>query len=108
MTRRLLVLGRASKPLHQTRSLHEVVPPRARARRAHPHDQGIPLVAFGCRVAVLRPLLERPATPKGGRPPKHPLRVIIDAVRYLVRSGCAWRLLPCDFPPPGTVYWWFT
>jgi transposase len=30
-----------------------------------------------------------------------------DAIRYLVRTGCAWRLLPHDFPPPGTVYWWF-
>jgi transposase len=57
--------------------------------------------------AVLVPLLQRPATPKGGRPPKHPLRLVIDAIRYLVRSGCAWRLLPRDFPPPGTVYWWF-
>jgi putative transposase len=57
--------------------------------------------------AVLVPLLKRPATPKGGRPPKHPLRHIVDAIRYLVRTGCAWRLLPGDFPPPGTVYWWF-
>jgi transposase len=57
--------------------------------------------------AVLQPLLERPATPQGGRPPKHPLRRIVDAIRYLVRSGCAWRLLPREFPPPGTVYWWF-
>jgi transposase len=57
--------------------------------------------------AVLAPLLQRPTTPQGGRPPKHPLRQIIDAIRYLVRSGCAWRLLPSDFPPPGTVYWWF-
>jgi transposase len=57
--------------------------------------------------AVLVPLLKRPATPKGGRPPKHPLRHIVDAIRYLVRTGCAWRLLPSDFPPPGTVYWWF-
>jgi len=57
--------------------------------------------------AVLQPLLRRPATPQGGRPPTHPLRVIVDAIRYLVRSGCAWRLLPHDFPPPGTVYWWF-
>jgi transposase len=57
--------------------------------------------------AVLQPLVQRPATPQGGRPPKHPLRVIIDAIRYLVRTGCAWRLLPRDFPPPGTGYWWF-
>jgi transposase len=57
--------------------------------------------------AVLAPLLQRPTLPKGGRPSKHPLRQIVDAIRYLVRSGCAWRLLPSDFPPPGTVYWWF-
>jgi transposase len=57
--------------------------------------------------AVLAPLLKRPASPQGGRPPKHPLRHIVDAIRYLVRTGCAWRLLPRDFPPPGTVYWWF-
>jgi len=56
---------------------------------------------------VLAPLVQRPASPQGGRPPKHPLRQIIDAIRYLVRSGCAWRLLPHEFPPPGTVYWWF-
>jgi transposase len=57
--------------------------------------------------AVLAPLVQRPASPQGGRPPKYPLRQIIDAIRYLVRSGCAWRLLPHEFPPPGTVYWWF-
>ena len=56
---------------------------------------------------MLAPLVQRPASPQGGRPPKHPLRQIIDAIRYLVRSGCAWRLLPHEFPPPGTVYWWF-
>jgi transposase len=57
--------------------------------------------------AVLQPLVQRPAAPQGGRPPKHSLRRIIDAIRYLVRTGCAWRLLPREFPPPGTVYWWF-
>jgi transposase len=44
--------------------------------------------------------------PVGWSPTKDPLRHVIDAVRYLVRSGCAWRLLPHDFPPPGTVSWW--
>jgi putative transposase len=57
--------------------------------------------------AVLQPLVQRPATPQGGRLPRHPLRQIVDAIRYLVRTGCAWRLLPRDFPPSGTVYWWF-
>jgi putative transposase len=34
-------------------------------------------------------------------------REILDAVFYLLRSECPWRLLPRDFPPWETVYWWF-
>src|SRR5262245_65178750 len=72
-----------------------------------PTSRAYPTSLSDAEWAVLAPLLQRPVTPKGGRPPKHPLRAIVDAIRYLVRSGCAWRLLPSDFPPPGTVYWWF-
>jgi transposase len=35
------------------------------------------------------------------------LREILDAIFYVVRSGCAWRLLPQDFPPWKTVYHYF-
>jgi len=35
------------------------------------------------------------------------LREILDAVFYIVRGGCAWRLLPHDFPPWSTVYHYF-
>jgi putative transposase len=42
-----------------------------------------------------------------GRPRVHPLREILDAVFYIVRSGCAWRLLPHDFPPWKTVHHYF-
>lgn len=42
-------------------------------------------------------------TPKG-RPYKWPIREIINAILYITRSGCAWRLLPHDFPPWQTVY----
>jgi putative transposase len=47
--------------------------------------------------------------PKGyGRPRTHSPREILDAVFfYVLRSGCPWRLLPRDFPPWETVYWWF-
>jgi putative transposase len=49
-----------------------------------------------------------PPTPKTtGRPRLHDLREILDAVFYIVRSGCAWRLLPHDFPPWKTVYHYF-
>jgi putative transposase len=42
-----------------------------------------------------------------GRPRIHSLREILDAVFYIVRSGCAWRLLPHDFPPWKTVHHYF-
>jgi transposase len=43
----------------------------------------------------------------GGRPEKHPRRALVDAILYVVRTGCAWRQLPADFPPWQTVYWYF-
>src|SRR4051794_7027845 len=39
-----------------------------------------------------------------GRPFKHARRDIVDAILYVVRTGCAWRYLPVDFPPSQTVY----
>src|SRR5215208_3438938 len=42
-----------------------------------------------------------------GRPRLHGLRAILDAVFYVLRSGCPWRLLPREFPPWKTVYDWF-
>jgi putative transposase len=42
-----------------------------------------------------------------GRPRLHGLRTILDAVFYVLKSGCPWRLLPKDFPPWKTVYDWF-
>src|SRR5918998_438848 len=47
-------------------------------------------------------------TPKNeGRPRLHSLREILNAIFYVARSGCAWRLLPHDFPPWKTVYHYF-
>lgn len=58
--------------------------------------------------AVVEPLLPAPTRhPRGGRPEKHPRREIVDAILYVVRTGCAWRQLPADFPPWETVYWYF-
>jgi putative transposase len=46
--------------------------------------------------------------PKGhGRPRIHDLREILNAVFYVLRSGCQWRLLPHDFPRWPTVYHYF-
>lgn len=48
-----------------------------------------------------------PTPHKRGRPRTHSLRAILDAVFYVLKSGCPWRLLPRDFPPWKTVYDWF-
>ncbi len=55
--------------------------------------------------ACLEPhLLTSKAT---GRPRIHSPREILDAVFYVLRSGCPWRLLPHDFPPWKTVFHYF-
>ena len=48
-----------------------------------------------------------PTAENEGRPRVHSLREILDAIFYITRSGCAWRLLPHEFPPWKTVYHYF-
>src|SRR6478735_7234082 len=55
--------------------------------------------------AVIEALV--PAVRSGGRPEKHPRRAIVNAIFYVVRTGCSWRQLPHDFPPWQTVFWYF-
>jgi transposase len=44
-----------------------------------------------------------PAPSRRGRPRIHATRKILDAVFYVLKSGCPWRLLPREFPPWETV-----
>src|SRR5215204_4415319 len=48
-----------------------------------------------------------PASKKRGRPRLHSPREILDAVFYVLKSGCQWRMLPRDFPPWKTVFHYF-
>ncbi len=41
---------------------------------------------------------------RGGRPYVYNKRAIVNAIFYILRSGCAWRLLPRDFPQWSVVY----
>ena len=53
--------------------------------------------------ARLEPLI--PAAKPGGRPRTTNMREAINAILYLLRTGCPWRYLPRDgFPPRSTVY----
>jgi putative transposase len=55
--------------------------------------------------AAMWPLL--PGAAQTGRKRRIDLREVLNAIRYMVRSGCEWRMLPVHFPPWQTVYWWF-
>jgi putative transposase len=54
---------------------------------------------------ILKPLI--PEAKPGGRPRAHETRELLDAIFYAVRGGCAWRLLPHEFPPWQTIYHYF-
>ena len=52
---------------------------------------------------LIEPIFEKKLS-KRGRKPTHPKRELLNAIFYLVRTGCSWRNLPHDFPPWKTVY----
>jgi len=55
--------------------------------------------------AVIEPHI--PPEPGGGRPRKTDARDVLDAIFYILRTGCQWRYLPIDFPPKSTVWRYF-
>ena len=56
--------------------------------------------------AVIQPLFPRRKR-KGGRPPKHSKKDVVNGILYVLRTGCQWYALPKDYPPHQTVYGWF-
>jgi transposase len=48
-----------------------------------------------------------PTAKPGGRPRSVDLRAVVNAIFYIVVAGCAWRMLPHDFPKWKTVYSYF-
>ena len=55
---------------------------------------------------TLEPLLKewRGERHAGGRPRKYELRRVVDAMLYVVKTGCQWRQLPADYPPWQSVH----
>jgi putative transposase len=54
---------------------------------------------------ILCPLI--PAAKPGGRPREAQMREIVNGILYMVRGGCAWRMLPKEYGPWQTVYGYF-
>ena len=48
-----------------------------------------------------------PEAKPGGRPRSVDLREVLNGIFYIVRGGCAWRMMPKDLPPWRIVYWYF-
>jgi transposase len=55
--------------------------------------------------AMIKPLL--PARKKQGRPRTTDLREVLNAILYMARTGCQWRMLPKEFPPRRTIQRYF-
>lgn len=75
-------------------------------RRAHNRDH----LRYGSDLSdaeweILAPYLPPPSDT--GRPRSWPMREIMNAIFYVLRSGCPWRMLPDCFAPVSTVYRWF-
>ena len=68
-------------------------------RQAYPTDLS------NAEWAIAEPLIP-PAKP-GGRKRTTDIREVLNAIFYLLRTGCAWRMLPHDFPNWNTVYTYF-
>ena len=49
-----------------------------------------------------------PQAKPGGRPRQVDMREIVNAILYIVRSGCQWDMLPHDLPPKSSVYEYFS
>ncbi len=54
---------------------------------------------------AIQPLI--PPAKRGGRRRTVDMREVLNAIFYVIRTGCPWEMLPHDFPPYSTVYFYF-
>ena len=58
--------------------------------------------------AIIQPLMPVRDPRKGGRPRTYDDRTVLDAIFYVLRSGCQWRMLPGDLMPFDAAHRWFS
>lgn len=79
---------------------HRAAPPRPQLPQRHAYPSDLSDEEW----AELEPLVPEAIAHPNLQQPIHSRREIMNAIRYRTRTGCAWRLLPHDFPPWKTVY----
>ena len=70
-----------------------------------PREERYPSDVSDAEWALIAPMI--PPQRQGGRRRETDMRDVMNAVRYVLRTGCQWRQLPKDFPPRSTVYNYF-
>jgi len=76
------------------------------ARIQHaPREERYPSDVTDAEWAIISPMIPPPR--RGGRHRETDMREVMNAVRYVLRTGCQWRQLPKEFPPRSTVYNYF-
>lgn len=69
------------------------------ARKTYPND------LTDAEWEIVKALI--PPAKRGGRPRTVNMREVLNAIIYVLKTGCQWENLPHDFPPKGTVYHYF-
>jgi transposase len=87
----------ASKGSGEPRRYRKAEPPPPQ-----PHRKAYPSDLSDAEWLLLSPLI--PKAKPGGHKEVHAKREIVNAMLYLLRSGCQWRMLPHDFPPWQSIY----
>lgn len=80
-------------------SKYTLMPPQKEARLRYPSD------LTDKQWTLVAPLIPLPKS--GGRPREVDVREVMNAICYVLKSGCEWRMLPHDFPRWQTVYEYF-
>lgn len=73
--------------------------------RHKPTAQGYPSDLSDAEWALIAGMI--PPARRGGRGRETDMREVMNAILYVLRTGCQWRALPKDFPPRSTVYGYF-
>ena len=67
------------------------------------HEKNLSDRPLRCRVDLFKIVPTHPN--RRGKTTHHSLRDIFDAIFYVLKSGCHWRLSPYDFPPWSSIYY---